>query len=330
MNLPELIQLSGSYWNTCTLHAGVKLDIFSHLADTPMSAADLAQLLSADERGLEMLLHGLTALELLQKEGDIFRTTELSSRYLSKRSDAYMGHIIMHHHHLVEGWSRLDEAVKSGSPVRSSSSHGECEKERESFLMGMFNLASILAPRVAMQLDLGGRHRMLDLAGGPGTYAIHFCRQNPELTAVIYDLPTTRPFAEKTVQHFGLSERITFHPGDISTDDLGTGYDLVWISHLLHSENPASSAAIVSKAVTSLNAGGLLLIQDFILNDDKTAPLFPAIFSLNMLVGTPSGQAYSQQELVSIMSGAGLTGIRRLTLDLPNGAGIMAGVVSSI
>lgn len=70
MNVPELLQLSSSYWNTCTLHAGVKLDIFSHLADKPMTTANLAQIIAADERGLEMLLHGLTALDLLQKEGD--------------------------------------------------------------------------------------------------------------------------------------------------------------------------------------------------------------------------------------------------------------------
>jgi len=29
MNMPELLQLSSSYWNTCTLHAGVKLDVFA-------------------------------------------------------------------------------------------------------------------------------------------------------------------------------------------------------------------------------------------------------------------------------------------------------------
>lgn len=326
MNLPELLHLSGSYWNTCTLHAGVKLDIFTHLTDKPLTVAGLAQLIPADERGLSMLLHGLAALGLLEKHGDAFLNTEFSSSYLSKSSTTYMGHIIMHHHHLVEGWSHLDEAVKQGGPVRKRSSHEVSEKERESFLMGMFNLASIIAPRIAEQIDLKGRHRLLDLAGGPGTYAIHFCKQNPDLTAVIYDLPTTRPFAEQTVQRFGLSERIRFVAGDITSEALGDEYDVAWISHLLHSENPANSANIVKKATQALNPGGLLMIQEFILDDDKTAPLFPALFSLNMLVGTPSGQAYSQQELVSIMTGAGLAEIRRLSLDLPNGAGVMAGV----
>jgi len=326
MNLPDLLQLSGGYWNSCTLHAGVKLDIFTSLADSPMTTPELARQLSADERGLGMLLHALTALELLHKEADTFRPTAFSATYLSKKSASYMGHIIMHHHHLVEGWSRLDEAVLHGEPVRQRLSHEAADRERESFLMGMFNLASLNAPRIAAALELNGHHRMLDLAGGPGTYAIHFCLHNPDLSAVVYDLPTTRPFAEQTIQHFGLSGRITFQAGDLLTDQLGTGYDLVWISHLLHSESPADSAAVVTKAAESLVDGGRLLIQEFILDDTKTAPLFPALFSLNMLLATRAGQSYTEQELVTLMNTAGLCKVSRLPLDLPNGAGVMTGI----
>ena len=37
----DLLQLSGGYWNACALHAGVKLDLFSSLADRSLSAAAL-------------------------------------------------------------------------------------------------------------------------------------------------------------------------------------------------------------------------------------------------------------------------------------------------
>ena len=326
MHLPELLQLSGAYWGACTLHAGVKLDVFSHLVDESLTADELAQRLATDRRGLTMLLHALTALGLLQKEGERFRASELSAAHLSRSSADYMGHIIMHHHNLVESWGRLDQAVKSGAPVRGSLSHDAAEQERESFLMGMFNLASLIAPRIAGQFELDGRRRLLDLAGGPGTYAIHFCLQHPELTAVVFDLPTTRPFAEQTIKRFGLEERISFMAGDITEDTLEGGYDVVWISHLLHSEDSASSAAILRKAAAALQPGGLLLIQEFILDNYKTAPLFPALFALNMLINTPHGQSYTEAELSSLMAQAGLVEIRRLALDLPNGAGVMIGV----
>lgn len=324
MTVPDLLKLASGCWKPCTLHAGVKLNVFSHLAHSPMAAADLARLLEVDGRGLDMLLHALVAMDLLSKEEDRFAATPFSAEYLARQSPQYLGHIIMHHHFLVDGWSRLDEAVRHGRPVRKRSSHDTDGIERESFLMGMFNLASLLAPRVAAAIDLGGRRRLLDLAGGPGTYAIHFCRHNPQLNAVIFDLPTTRPFAEQTVARHGLSERIAFVAGDVVADPIGSGFDVVWLSHLLHSEGPATCAAIVTKAACALAPGGLLLVQEFILDDRRTAPLHPALFSLNMLIGTPDGQAYAQGELTAMMRRAGLDEVRRLPIDLPNGAGILA------
>lgn len=326
MIVPELLQLSGSYWSACALHAGVKLDVFTSLAEGSKTVPELARIISADERGLAMLLNALTALKFLEKKGDGFSATDFSAEYLSQKSPTYMGHIIMHHHYLVEGWSKLDEAVQCGVPVRTRSSHGTDGAQRKSFLLGMFNLASMLAPRLAAEIDLSGRHRLLDLAGGPGTYAIHFCKENPELTAVIFDLPTTRPFAEQTVARFALADRIVFTPGDVIDDPIGSDFDVVWISHLLHSEGPETCAAIVAKAAAALNDGGLLLVQEFVLADSRDAPLHPALFSLNMLIGTPSGQAYSQAELRNMMSAAGLKDVRMLPLQLPNGAGIMTGV----
>lgn len=329
MTVPELLKIAGGCWKPCTLHAGVKLDVFSHLAKTPLTTAELARLIDVDNRGLDALLHALAAMDLLCKEEDRFSATPFSAEHLARQSPQYLGHIIMHHHFLVDGWSRLDEAVQHGRPVRKRSSHDVDGLERESFLMGMFNLASLLAPRVAAAVDLGGRRRLLDLAGGPGTYAIHFCRQNPELTAVVFDLPTTRPFAEQTVDRFNLADRIAFVAGDLVVDPIGSGFDVVWLSHLLHSEGPETCAAIVAKAAEALAEGGLLLVQEFILDDNRTAPLHPALFSLNMLIGTPEGQAYAQGELAAMMRRAGLDQVRRLPIELPNGAGILAAVRSA-
>ncbi|MDD2464904.1 MAG: methyltransferase [Desulfobulbus sp.] len=326
MNLPELLQISGYYWRTCTLHAGVKMDLFSPLAQEPMRTEDLARLRHADLRGLQMLLDALCAMELLEKMDHRFRCTEFSATYLAKESPQYMGHIIMHHHYLVEGWNKLDQAVQKGTPVRRSSSHDTDGRERESFLMGMFNLANQLAPKLAEQLDLAGKKRLLDLAGGPGTYAIHFCNKYPQLEAVVVDLPTTRPFAEATIGRFGLNDRIRFLAGDVLAEPYGSGFDVVWISHLLHSLAPTTCQAVVDKATAALTRGGQILIQEFILENDRTAPLHPALFSLNMLLGTKEGQAYSEGDLATMLSRAGLVEVQRLPITLPNGAGIMRGV----
>ena len=326
MNVPELLRISGGYWHSCTIHAGVKLDVFSVLAGTPRTAQELAHHLQADTRSLEMLLNALTAMALLEKREEHFLTTTFSATHLNRDSPDYIGHIILHHHNLVEGWGKLDQAVQQGGPVRSRSTQDPDGSERENFLMGMFNLASMLAPHIAANVDLQGRRRLLDLGGGPGTYAIHFCKYNPDLSAVIYDLPTTRPFAEQTVQRSALGDRIVFHGRNILHDPIVAAFGVVWVSHLLHAHGPEACETIIAKAAAALHPGGLLLIQEFLLDDNRVAPLQPALFSLNMLIGTPSGQSYSQGEVAHMLAAAGMVDIRRLPIKLPNGAGIMAGV----
>lgn len=324
--VPDILQFAGSYWGVCALHAGVKLSLFTHLERHPCDAATVAGNCGADPRAVGLLLDALTALGLIDKSGSLYDLTPFSRRYLVRSGADYLGHIILHHHHLMPSWASLPEAVRSGLPVRGNSSHAEDAEARESFLMGMFNLASQLAPLVAARVDLSGRRRLLDLGGGPGTYALHFCLQNRDLTATVFDLPTTRSFAEECIVRFGLSERIDFVAGYFEDDSLPGVYDAVWISHILHSESEEQCAALLAKAVASLEPGGQLLVQEFLLNDDKDGPLFPALFSLNMLVGTPAGRSYSEVEIAAMLAAAGLADVRRLEINLPNGAGIVSGV----
>ena len=324
-NPAELLKLSGSYWSTCALHAGVKLDLFTALAERDRSAAELADELSLDQRALAMLLDALCALELLIKEGDRYRAVPAAAQFLSRTAPGYLGHIIRHHHHLMQSWNHLDQAVATGRPVRHRVSHEPTEAERESFLLGMFNLAMLSAPQVTAHIDLSGRRRLLDLGGGPGTWAIHFCQCNPELSAVIFDLPTTRPFAAQTLKRFAMEERIRFVAGDFLADPLPGPFDVAWLSQVLHGEGPDGCALMLQKVVSALEPGGLLLVQEFVLDADRAAPVFPALFSLNMLLGTPQGQAYSELELVALLEQAGLEQVERLPFDLPNGVGILQG-----
>jgi predicted O-methyltransferase YrrM len=320
-----LLQLAGSYWQTFALHAGVKLDVFTCLAENPLTAAQAAARTHTDRRALEMLLNAMCAMQLLKKDQDRYELTDAARRFLVKHSPEYVGHMILHHHHLSSYWACLDEAVRSGKSLRTRPVFSE-EQEREAFLMGMFNNAMLQAPALVDQIDLGNRRTLLDLGGGPGTYAIHFCRKMPQLQAVVFDLPTTRPFAEKTIARFDMSRRIRFVPGDYLTDAIGGPYDVVWLSHILHSESPETCRRIVHKAAEALSPGGMLLIHEFILNDSMDGPLYPALFALNMLLGTGKGQSYTEAQLKAMLSQAGIRQIRREPYCGPTESGIISAV----
>jgi len=326
-NSGKLLNISGSYWEACALHAGVRLEVFSLIGDYQLLGEEIAQKLGADARGVRLLLNALTAMGLLIKCDDLYGNTAEAKTLLVKGSAEYIGHIIMHHHHLVHAWAQLPQAVVTGKPVRKRSSFGE-GKERESFLMGMFNLAMAIAPKLVRQVALEGRHHFLDLGGGPGTYAIHFCLANPSLRATVYDLPTTRPFALQTIDRFDLSDRINFLAGDYVEEPIMGTYDVVWLSHILHGEGPEACKKIIKKAVSALEPGGLILVHDFILDNAFDGPLFPALFSLNMLINTEDGQSYSEAQITEMLNSAGVKEIRRTPFRGPNDSGIISGTFS--
>jgi hypothetical protein len=322
----RILEVSGSYWQACALHAGVKLDIFTLIGGSWRSEIEVASAVGADPRATGMLLNALAAMGLLRKQDGRFACAPAASASLDRNSGQYLGHILLHHHHLMESWAHLDRAVRLGHPLPEPSAYSE-EEWRESFLLGMFNLASRVAPALVRQVDLHGRRRLLDLGGGPGTYAIHFCLQNPGLEAVVYDLPTSRIFAEGTIARFGLENRIAFVEGDYLRDPVPGRFEVAWLSHVLHGEGPDGCARILERAAAALEPGGLILIHEFILADDQAGPPFPALFSLNMLLNTEAGQAYSQSQLTGMLEAVGVRDIRRLALDLPGESGVLAGKV---
>ena len=319
-----LLETSGSYWKSCALHAGVKLDLFSILAQVQLNGAELARRSGGDTRALETLLDALCAMRLLTRTEGRYANTAASEKWLCRSSEAYVGHIILHHHHLMSSWAQLDQAVLTGGPV-GIEEHVRTEEQREHFLMGMFNMAMASAPGIAALIDLSTRKKLLDLGGGPGTYAIFFCKQNPGLKADIFDLPETRPYAEKTVARFGLTDTIDFIAGDFTQDQITDPYDVAWLSHILHSEGPEGAQKVVDKTAQALESGGMMLIHEFILDDSMDGPLFPALFSLNMLVRTREGRSYSEGQLRDMLTRAGMVGIQRLAFRGPTDSGIILG-----
>lgn len=322
----ELLSTSTAFWKGCTLQAAVRLGVFTAINNGRLSRDGMAEKLNADRRGTELLLDALAAMGLLVKDGNSYSNSEAALNFLSSTSGKYIGHIILHHHHILDGWAQLHDAVTSGRPVEMRS-YGE-DVERQSFLMGMFNLAMGIAPGLASQVNLAGRRRLLDLGGGPGTYAIHFCQANPDLAAVIYDRPTTEPFALETVAKFGLKDRIDFAAGNFNSDPITGGtYDVAWLSHILHSNSPKECQALIQKTAAAMEPGGLIMIHEFVLDNTRDSPEFPALFSLNMLINNEGGRSYSEEELRTMLKNAGARDIGRHPFRGPNDSAIIFGTI---
>lgn len=191
----------------------------------------------------------------------------------------------------------------------------------------MNTTGSRVAPLVVKKLHLKNAKTLIDIGGGPATYACHFCLQNPNLKAVVFDLNTAKPHALQTIKRLNLGRRVRFVEGNYLKNKIAGKYDAAFLSHVLHAESPCHCEQIVKKAVKALNPGGKIFIQEFVMNNAKEGPLFPALFALNMLLGSDGGTAYSQKELCEFLTNAGCRRVEHLKFVMPNGASIVRGEV---
>ncbi len=313
----ELLNIARGFQPAKMLMVATDLGVFDHLEE-PATPTAVAARVKANSRAVDILLHGLTVIGILRKEGDRFQNGELVSRYLVQGKEDYRGAIIRHLHHTWWVWNELGQTLATGkAPPRKSEQWLEknpwAEEEwMRDFIWGMHAVARDLAPQVAEKLNLSGVRRLLDLGGGPGTYAICFVQAHPELEATVFDLPGPCRIARENIARHGLSHRIDILAGNFLEDDIGKDYDFIWVSQILHSHDEAQCQLIIQKCFEALASGGRLAIQDFFLNDDGLTPPEAALFAVHMLAVTPGGRAYKHREVREWLEAAGLSQIQHL------------------
>ena len=217
----------------------------------------------------------------------------------------------------MESWSHLTECVRSGTAVAYEEIRGRGEDWTEAFIAAMHRNAAERASEVARAVGFTSVWRMLDVGGGSGAYSIAFAKANPALVADILDLASVVPITQRYIREAGVADRVFTRVGDLRSEKLGRGYDLVFVSAICHMLSPEENRDLLGRCYAALAPGGRIVIQDFILEADKTAPAWGALFALNMLVGTRAGSSYSEPEYAGWLGSADFRDICHVRLPGP-------------
>ena len=318
--LPEdVVELIRGFMPSRAVLTALELDVFSAIGDGA-TAPQVAASIECPERATEMLLNALVALKLLVKNEGVYRNAPVAARFFVEGTpdSARLGQL--HMANMWKRWSGLTDAVREGTSVTPRPNDGATKY----FIAAMDVNARGRARAIAQAVQLNGTRRMLDLGGGSGAYSIAFAQAAPELHSEIIDTAEVLPITEEHVRKAGLAGRITSRPGDMLTVPMETGkYDLVLLSAICHMFSSQENEKLLLRAYQALAPKGRLVISDFVLDEDKTAPRFAALFSLNMLVGTRAGASYSEPEYAGWMKEAGFSDIKRVRM--PGPASLMIG-----
>lgn len=300
----------------------VEVGIFDALRDGPRSSAEVASALAMHARATDRLMNALAAMGLLRKEEGRFSNTGTAERHLVRGAKTYMGNI-EHSIHLWDFWSGLTEAVRTGTVASRTRLKDRDAEWGEAFIAAMHYRALAQAPGDVNLIDFHDATRVLDVGGGSGAFAMAMTRVKRDLSATVFDLPGIIPITRRYIEEAGLAQRIDTAAGDYLVDPLPAGYDIVFLSAIVHSNAPEENAHLIAKCAGALRPGGAVIVQDFIMDDDRVRPPFGALFALNMLVATEHGDTFTESEVRGWMEDAGLTDVTRR--DTPSGAAQIVG-----
>ena len=315
----ELMELHWQFRAARVLLTAHQLGIFEALRE-PETATVVATKRGIDTGMTEKLLIACCALSLVRRDGDSFVLTQLGRDILLPESLRYLGGVLNHAESIWWSWTGLPDVVRTGRrETAPDPPEPFASRWHENFIWAMHGLTANGGGQwLARQLDLSDRTTLLDIGGGPGTYSIALCQRFPNLKAVIWDLPETIAITEQVISSFGMKDRISWQTGDWNHDQFGEGYDCLLMSNILHGHGSNADMKL-AKAARALMPGGLLIVQDLLLNNDKSGSLEAALF--NLMVG-----AYTVNELLTVIRSAAFNEVSLITGNARRGNGIVTAV----
>jgi 3-hydroxy-5-methyl-1-naphthoate 3-O-methyltransferase len=326
-----LMQIITGFWAAKTLAAAVELDLFTTLAGTGTDAQELTQGLGLPARPAEMLLSACAALGLLEKREGRYYNSRLSDAFLVRGQPYYFGGFItMVDRRLYLPWNQLTEALKTDRAQTWGGHPGLFEvlaanpEGQRLFTEAMHSIGVQSGKAVAQAVDFSPYRALLDVGGGSGAYAIEAVRRYPHLQAVVFDLPAALEIAREKIAEAGYAGRIRTYAGDFFTEEMPQEADVMLLSMILHDWTPEKNRAILQKCFRALPSGGVVIISELMMDDDKTGPLPAALMSLTMLIET-EGRNYTWAEYTTWLEDVGFREMQRIPIASPGANGILVG-----
>ena len=322
--LEKLLEILPSF----ALLAALRLELFARLADSPSTAARLAELLDADPRRLSELLYALAAIGLLTVDAqaddstqDLFSNSDQATRYLVPGKPEY---IAGHQELLALVW---DAALKTTDSIRESRPLARKDfatmppAELNTFMGGLHAGALERGRELAHNGWLDDTDRVLDIGGGSGGLAIALAEERPDLHATVVELPNVAEVTRTFVAPSTAADRVDIVATDLSAEHAeiplpNETFSAAVMVSFIQVLAPEQAQRALRRACDLLRPGGALYIIGVgLLDDDRVTPAGGALFNLIFLNIYEQGRSYTDSEHRAWLSDAGFEDPKPLELS---------------
>ena len=309
----RLNEIGLGFMQSGTLVAAIELGVFDALAAGGLSAKELAEKIGLSPDRADKLVTACATLDLLTTEAGTIANTIETDRFLIRGKPTYFGDYLVH---LAKGssasWGNLAERLKAEPPSGEGRYHatGGDPAEARSLTEAGYTGSQGTARRLVGRFDFSGYHHLLDLGGGSAVYSIEACRQNPGLSATVFDFENVCVVAREFIDKAGLTDRIEARALDFSSEPLPEGADVVLLCGNIHAYDEATARKVVSNAYAALPASGAMIICDYMLNDERTGPPVAAFISVSQTFSPGKGRVHSGADFASYLGDAGFEEVK--------------------
>ena len=312
VDVRQISALTYGFIASKALFAALDLDLFTKIAKGTTTVSALADATGTAPNRLRTLLTALKTIGLVSEGEGNFTNAPATATYLvSGAPGDFRDYLrVVNGGFLYEGLRHLERSMRGerifpdkgfyegivyseggvGGPAFSSAQHA-----------GSLGPARLMARRE----DLGGATKLLDVGGGSGAYTLAFLKQNPKLQATILDFPETTETARRYAIEAGMSDRVTYIQGNALTTEWPPEQDVVLMSYVWSAVGGDDIRTLAHCAFQALKPEGLVLVHDFMVNDQHEGPGFAAWYLLAAMLDNPEAQCLTPGFVEAVLRDAG-------------------------
>ncbi len=305
INPSKIMQIGMGFWASKTLLTAISMGLFTHLAHGELSGDEIKNKLGLHDRSLYDFLDTLVALGFLERSGlketAMYSNAEDANLFLDKNKPSYAGGMLeMCNHRLYPFWNTLEDGLKTGLPQNETKNSdadifdifNANEPKLREFLKAMAGIQMGNFMMLANQFDFSSYSTLCDIGGAGGHLSAQIALNNPHMRCITFDTASVSAIAMENIEMMELADKVSIQAGDFIEGDIPSA-DVIAMGNILHDHGLQNKKMILKKAYNALPEGGVLMVIENIIDDNRRENAFGLMMSLNMLIETKEGFDFS-------------------------------------
>lgn len=290
---PEsILRIGTGFMAAKHLFVASEIGLFASLAEGPRTLAELAAALGIPTRTARISADACVSLGLVRREGDRYVNAPEAQAFLAGRGPVDLRPWARFWSRIsYPAWEQLEDALRGGA--RTSVHHEMTPAEAEIFSKGVEGFTRGAANAFAEGYDLARHRKVLDVAGGTGSFLTYTLAKHPRLTATLFEIPSTAAVARRVLAG---NPAVTVAEGDALVDPLPEGHDLALVANFVHYFGPEKNKALLRNVRRAIAPRGRIALVDLWTDPTHTQPPMAALMAGEFAVLQPEGDVYSVDE----------------------------------